>query len=125
MISAEDLGGLLSCIHTHAGLLLKLEHIEQEKELMANPDQIVYKEEDVIALLKKLGFPEPVWGSVINLKDYKLPEPAATSVAIKKYREVYNSSQTEDDKLLALFMTLKVLIHECEEKIQKRKNDNR
>lgn len=59
MISAENLGGLLFGIHSHA---------EIENDI--DPEQIVYREEDIIKLLKKLGFPEPVWGKSIDIDSY-------------------------------------------------------
>lgn len=61
MIPAEDLGALLFSLHSHV-------------ELFTNPDEIVYSEADVIRLLKKLGFPEPVFGTTVNFEEYKLPE---------------------------------------------------
>lgn len=57
-ITPEDLGGLLFGIHSHA------EHEQY------NPGQIVYREDDIIKLLVKLGFPEPVWGKSIDLDEF-------------------------------------------------------
>lgn len=46
--TGSEIGNLLFNIHTHA-------------ESLRNPDEIVYREEDIIQLLKTLGLPEPVW----------------------------------------------------------------
>lgn len=59
--SPGDLGGLLFSIHRHA----KLNDDPDEDE------EIIYREGDIIELLKTFGFPEPVWGKVVNMKDYE------------------------------------------------------
>lgn len=65
MISAEDLGGLLFSIHHH----------DEEGDL-------IYREDDVIALLKKLGFPEPIWGKSINIDDYVMEVDRGTTTGM-------------------------------------------
>ncbi len=49
-LTAIELGKELFVIHSHA-----------EFEAEINPEQIVYKEVDIINLLKRLGYPEPDW----------------------------------------------------------------
>lgn len=49
-LSREDMAHELFAIHSHAQLVYE-----------ENPEQIVYKETDVIALLERLGFPTPDW----------------------------------------------------------------
>lgn len=58
-ITAKELGGLLFNIHSHA-----------ETEYFDNPDQIVYKEDDIILLLTKLGYPIPEWGENIDIDKF-------------------------------------------------------
>lgn len=58
-LTSKELGGLLCGIHSHADIEGKI-----------NPDQIVYREEDIILLLRALGYPEPEWGDMIKLDDY-------------------------------------------------------
>lgn len=53
--TAEQLGGMLFSIHHH--------HPETEK--------IIYYEEDVVKLLKALGHPEPKFGNVLTIDDFK------------------------------------------------------
>ncbi len=50
IITPIELAGKLFSIHTHAELVF-----------IDSPDQIVYKEEDIVALLEKLGQPKPDW----------------------------------------------------------------
>lgn len=71
MVDAKTLGGLLFGIHTHAELLLKFDADENAAAGLKNPSEIIYREEDIIALLKILGFPEPEWGKSISLDDFK------------------------------------------------------
>lgn len=62
-ITGEEMGALLSSIHTHVGLLAKFEATDEEvAKVMINPAEIVYKEEGVARLLKAIGLPEPIWG---------------------------------------------------------------
>lgn len=51
----EKIGGMLFSIHHH--------HPETEK--------IIYYEEDIVKLLKALGHPEPKFGNVLSIKDFK------------------------------------------------------
>lgn len=89
MIPADDLGGLLFSIHTHAAQLLKSKYMfrcngcgqkkarclcEPGEKYMNDGAEIVYREKDVIKLLVKLGFPEPVWGKSISIDEYNLPD---------------------------------------------------
>ncbi|MEO6302528.1 MAG: hypothetical protein ABIP51_05090 [Bacteroidia bacterium] len=48
IITPEELGEKLFLIHTHAEIVFD-----------QNPNQIVYREKDIIELLKELGFTEP------------------------------------------------------------------
>lgn len=57
-ITPELLGAILFELHTHAELVF-----------YENPDQIVYKEEDIVFLLERLGHPRPVFGK--TLKDFE------------------------------------------------------
>jgi len=49
-MTGEELGRKLFAIHSHA-------EIENEE----NPNKIVYTEEDILQLLRELGFPEVEW----------------------------------------------------------------
>lgn len=49
-LTAIELAAKLFAIHSHADI-----------EAQANPEQAVYRESDIIALLKELGYPEPDW----------------------------------------------------------------
>jgi plasmid maintenance system antidote protein VapI len=49
-LTAIELAGELFAIHSHADL-----------EASADPEQVVYREEDILTLLKKLGYPDPDW----------------------------------------------------------------
>lgn len=74
--SPGDLGGLLFSIHKHVGGYAVFEG--EMEDHVTDPDKIVYEEEDIIELLKKFGFPEPVWGKVVNMSDYgKEDKPSA------------------------------------------------
>lgn len=68
MISAEDLGGLLFGIHDHAGNFAVLGG--EMGDHVIDPNAVIYREEDIISLLRALGFPEPVWGKIIKIEDY-------------------------------------------------------
>lgn len=57
-ITGEELGGLLSNIHSH------IEHKD-------GTDDIVYYEKDILYLLKKLGMPKPIWKIDIDIKKFK------------------------------------------------------
>ena len=73
--SPGDLGGLLFSIHKHIGEYAVLDG--EMEEHVTNPDLIVYEEKDIVELLKKLGFPEPVWGKVIPMSGW-IPEVTDT-----------------------------------------------
>lgn len=58
-ITGEELGALLFGIHTHVGSFTK-----------GDLDTKVYREDDLIRLLKAIGLPEPVWGRVMSIEQY-------------------------------------------------------
>jgi hypothetical protein len=51
----EQIGGMLFTIHQH--------HPET--------DEIIYYESDIIKLLKALGHPEPKFGHILEIEDFK------------------------------------------------------
>ncbi len=68
MIPPKDLGGLLFSVHSHAGDL--------------PPDEIVYKESDVVQLLKQFGFPDPEFGESISIADYDFEARAYVGIPL-------------------------------------------
>lgn len=71
-VTAEHLGGLLFSIHSHIGEFVKdKKHLR--KSMVKNKDggDIIYKEDDLIEVLKVLGLPEPKWGLCITVDKYK------------------------------------------------------
>ena len=55
-ITPKDFGSLLFTIHTHGELV--------------QPDEIVYREEALLKLLKGLGFPDPEWGGALTIEEF-------------------------------------------------------
>lgn len=53
-ITGKEIAEMLFKRHTHAEMIA----------LDNNPDQIVYREKEVISLLKELGYPEPDWDAL-------------------------------------------------------------
>lgn len=68
--TGEDVGALLSGIHTHAELLLRWEKIKKSKKYLIYPDQIIYKEVDLLPILEALGLPKPIWNKTTSVKEY-------------------------------------------------------
>lgn len=68
---------------TSLGLAEKLFKIHTHAELcnMSNPDQIVYKEADILALLQELGFPAPDfegYGKIVGMELLSSPWDTVT-----------------------------------------------
>lgn len=53
-ITGKELAGLLFSIHTH------------DKKT----EEIIYKEKDLLPILKAIGLPEPEWGECLTLKQF-------------------------------------------------------
>jgi len=53
-VTAKELAGLLFNIHQHD----------------SETGEIIYKEKDLLPILKALGLPEPEWGSCITLEEF-------------------------------------------------------
>lgn len=53
-ITGKELAGLLFSIHRHD----------------SDTEEIIYKEEDLLPILKAIGLPEPEWGECLTLKQF-------------------------------------------------------
>jgi hypothetical protein len=69
--TAKEIGGLLFSIHLHAEQLLKYQQDAECGQVLDNPDEIIYREEDIISLLVALGYPAPEWGTVLTIKEFQ------------------------------------------------------
>lgn len=79
----EKIGGMLFSIHHH--------HPETEK--------IIYYEEDIIKLLKVLGHPEPKFGNVLTIDDFKKTKQMSEAI-LKENKELIKALKSAKDVLV-------------------------
>lgn len=73
-ITGKDVAALLHGIHTHAELLFENksgENLPNGLKILKNPDEIVYREKDLLKVLKALGLPEPEWELSMSVEEWK------------------------------------------------------
>lgn len=67
---ARELGDALLRSHTHAELLLKFDvDTLLAKKVLQDPNEIVYREKDLIAALVDAGFPVPIFNNSDTISD--------------------------------------------------------
>jgi hypothetical protein len=71
-ITGEELGAMLSNIHTHGELIMNRilyadTKIRREKE----QSKIYYSEKELYKVIQALGLPYPIWGKTMTVKQFK------------------------------------------------------